>query len=84
MTEVVAPYKQNWIGLISVTVIVLAAIVTNFPELLENPSISFPDLDAGEPIEQVPDSLRMEGYSIEAIETRVEFFALKVRRPLSR
>ena len=50
MTEVVAPYKQNWIGLISVTVIVLAAIVTNFPELLENPSISFPDLDAGEPI----------------------------------
>ena len=38
-------------------------------------------LDPGEPIEQVPDSLRMEGYGIEQIEDRTEFFALKVRRP---
>jgi TusA-related sulfurtransferase len=38
-------------------------------------------LDAGEPIEQVPDSLAMEGYQIEAIEARGEFFALRVRRP---
>lgn len=38
-------------------------------------------LDAGEPVEQVPDSLRMEGYSIEALEDRSEFFALRVRRP---
>lgn len=36
-------------------------------------------LDAGEPIEQVPDSLRMEGYTIEAIVDRREFFALQVR-----
>jgi TusA-related sulfurtransferase len=38
-------------------------------------------LDAGEPIEQVPDSLRMEGYGIEQIEERDQFFALQVRRP---
>lgn len=38
-------------------------------------------LDGGEPIEQVPDSLTMEGYQIEAIEERQEFFSLKVRRP---
>lgn len=38
-------------------------------------------LDAGEPIEQVPDSLRMEGYPIELIGDRGEFFALRVRRP---
>jgi TusA-related sulfurtransferase len=38
-------------------------------------------LDGGEPIEQVPDSLRMEGYKIEQIEDRAGFFALKVRRP---
>lgn len=50
ISEVVAPYKQNWIGLMSVAVMVLAAIVTNFPEMLENPSINFPDLDMGEPI----------------------------------
>lgn len=40
-------------------------------------------LDPGEPIEQVPDSLRMEGYHIEQIEDRSEFFALQVRRPES-
>lgn len=38
-------------------------------------------LDPGEPIEQVPDSLVMEGYDIEAIENRREFFVLRVRRP---
>ncbi|MEA5512276.1 sulfurtransferase TusA family protein [Crocosphaera sp. UHCC 0190] len=38
-------------------------------------------LDPGEPIEQVPDSLTMEGYHLETIEDRQEFFSLKVRRP---
>jgi TusA-related sulfurtransferase len=38
-------------------------------------------LDAGEPIEQVPPSLRSEGYTIEALEAQGEFFILKVRRP---
>jgi len=38
-------------------------------------------LDPGEPIEQVPDSLRMEGFSIEQIEDQTEFFILKVRKP---
>lgn len=45
-------------------------------------------LDAGEPIEQVPDSLKMEGYEI--LETQLlsanddsGFFALKVQRPES-
>jgi len=40
-------------------------------------------LDPGEPIEQVPDSLKMEGYPIEALEDRGEFFALRVRRSTS-
>ncbi len=39
-------------------------------------------LDPGEPIEQVPDSLKMAGYQLESIENRQEFFALLVRRPL--
>jgi TusA-related sulfurtransferase len=39
-------------------------------------------LDAGEPIEQVPDSLEMSGYRIEALEDKEAFFALSVRRPL--
>ncbi|AOY84922.2 sulfurtransferase TusA family protein [Moorena producens JHB] len=38
-------------------------------------------LDPGEPIEQVPDSLSMEGYPIEGVEERDRYFALKVRRP---
>ncbi|GAB4370673.1 MAG: sulfurtransferase TusA family protein [Elainellaceae cyanobacterium] len=38
-------------------------------------------LDPGEPIEQVPDSLRMEGYGIELVDDRSDFFALLVRRP---
>lgn len=37
-------------------------------------------LDPGEPIEQVPDSLTMEGYQIEQIEDRADFFVLRVRR----
>lgn len=49
-SEVVAPYKQNWIGVISLVFIVLATIVKNFPQVLDNPSIGFPDLDAGDPI----------------------------------
>ena len=42
--ETLAPYKQNWIGFISIIVVVLATIVTKFPELLETPSPTFPDL----------------------------------------
>jgi TusA-related sulfurtransferase len=38
-------------------------------------------LDAGEPIEQVPTSLTVEGYQIESIEDRDGFFVLKVYRP---
>jgi len=38
-------------------------------------------LDPGEPMEQVPDSLTMEGYSIEHIADRTDFFAVQVRRP---
>ena len=41
-------------------------------------------LDPGEPIEQVPDSLAMEGYKIEKIEDRTEYFVLKVRCPAQR
>lgn len=37
-------------------------------------------LDPGEPIEQVPDSLAMEGHTIEMIEDMSGFFALQVRR----
>ncbi|XHX77245.1 MAG: sulfurtransferase TusA family protein [Stenomitos frigidus ULC029] len=39
-------------------------------------------LDSGEPIEQVPDSLTMEGYGIEQIEDRSGFFAVRIRRPI--
>lgn len=38
-------------------------------------------LDAGEPVEQVPDSLTMEGYVIEHLEAFGDYFALHVRRP---
>ncbi len=38
-------------------------------------------LDGGEPIEQVPDSLVMEGYAIEEVCDRGEFFAIMVRCP---
>ncbi len=39
-------------------------------------------LDSGEPIEQVPDSLRMEGYPIELLEPKDDFYVLWVRRPV--
>ncbi len=38
-------------------------------------------LDSGEPIEQVPESLAMEGYAIEEVEDRSGYFSLKVRKP---
>ena len=38
-------------------------------------------LDPGEPIEQVPDSLKMDGYGVEAVEDRGEHFAVQVRTP---
>lgn len=38
-------------------------------------------LDPGEPIEQVPNSLNMEGYQLEALDERQGFFSLLVRRP---
>lgn len=37
-------------------------------------------LDPGEPIEQVPDSLAMEGHSIEQIAELEGFYSLRVRR----
>jgi hypothetical protein len=43
-TEVLSPYKQNWIGLISVTIVVLSFIIQTFPELTEFPVIPLPDL----------------------------------------
>ncbi|MCS6815218.1 MAG: sulfurtransferase TusA family protein [Cyanobacteria bacterium] len=39
-------------------------------------------LDPGEPIEQVPDSLRMHGYLIESLTAQDDFFVLQVRSPL--
>lgn len=39
-------------------------------------------LDAGEPVEQVPDSLAMEGYRVEHLQDYSDYFALQVRRPL--
>ncbi len=38
-------------------------------------------LDPGEPVEQVPDSLRMEGYGIVALQPQDTYFCLRVRRP---
>ncbi len=38
-------------------------------------------IDPGEPVEQVPDSLTIAGYSVEQLEERSGFFSLKVRRP---
>jgi len=43
-TEVVAPYKQNWIGYMSVGVVILVTIIRQFPELLQSPIIPIPDL----------------------------------------
>ncbi|MBE9222433.1 sulfurtransferase TusA family protein [Cyanobacterium stanieri LEGE 03274] len=36
-------------------------------------------LDGGEPIEQVPNSLKMEGYKIESITPLDDYFALLVK-----
>ena len=38
-------------------------------------------LDPGEPIEQVPDSLKMDGYGVETIDDCSGYFAVQVRRP---
>jgi len=38
--EVLSPYKQNWIGLISVSIIALAFIFKNFPEVIDPPMIT--------------------------------------------
>lgn len=40
-------------------------------------------LDPGEPVEQVPDSLKMEGYQIEALKEQETYFCLLVCRPTS-
>ena len=40
-------------------------------------------LDPGEPIEQVPDSLKMAGYQIEKITDCSGYFSLSVRRPVN-
>ena len=42
--EVVAPYKQNWIGLFSMVIVILSTIVIKFPEVIETPIIKIPDL----------------------------------------
>jgi hypothetical protein len=44
MTEVKAPYKQNWIGYFSVMIVIISTIVIKFPELLDLPMIPIPDL----------------------------------------
>ncbi len=41
-------------------------------------------LDPGEPIEQVPQSLTVEGYPIESIEEREGYFVLRVARSLAK
>ena len=38
--EVLSPYKQNWIGLISVSIMALAFIFKNFPEVIDPPLIT--------------------------------------------
>ena len=43
-SEVKAPYKQNWIGIFTVIILVFSVIISKFPELLENPVIPIPDL----------------------------------------
>ena len=42
--EVLSPYRQNWIGWVSVFFVMITTIVTKFPELLQSPIISIPDL----------------------------------------
>jgi hypothetical protein len=43
-SEVKAPYRQNWIGYFSVVIAILSVIVLKFPELLDTPTIQYPDL----------------------------------------
>ncbi|VEP12950.1 SirA family protein [Hyella patelloides LEGE 07179] len=38
-------------------------------------------LDSGEPIEQVPNSLKVEGYNLQSIQDCEEYFSLLVSRP---
>ena len=38
-------------------------------------------LDAGEPIEQVPNSLKIEGYNLQSIQDCEDYFSLLVSRP---
>lgn len=40
-------------------------------------------LDPGEPIEQVPDSLIIEGYGVEQITDQETYFAIQVRKPVA-
>lgn len=40
-------------------------------------------LDPGEPIEQVPDSLKMAGYEVEKITDCSSYFSLLIRRPVA-
>lgn len=40
-------------------------------------------LDPGEPIEQVPDSLTMAGYSVEQVVEATGYFSLFIRRPIT-
>lgn len=36
-------------------------------------------IDAGEPVAQVPDSLKMDGYTIEQLTNQGDYYALQVR-----
>jgi len=40
-------------------------------------------LDPGEPVAQVPDSLKMEGYEVDRLMDEGTYYALQVRNPLS-
>jgi TusA-related sulfurtransferase len=40
-------------------------------------------IDAGEPVAQVPDSLKMEGYGIEQLTEEGSYYALQVRNSQS-
>jgi TusA-related sulfurtransferase len=39
-------------------------------------------IDGGEPVEQVPDSLTMAGYTIETLSAQADYFVLRVRCPV--
>lgn len=42
--EVLSPYRQNWIGLAWTLVLVFVVIGSQFPELMQSPVITIPDL----------------------------------------